>query len=134
MPAPPEFKISVVTGLAQALAQALEPELDAIWDKACEAAMRAALTGAAVRVAAAQPEATYTPRVAKGFARQAVLHAIAKYSAAGSGAAREDIRRTAPGFMGGQKLKDNSLKAILKSLRESKVIELRDGRWWTTKK
>jgi hypothetical protein len=136
MPAPPEFKISVVTSLAQALAQAIEPELDALWDKACEAAMRAALSGTAVRVSPPQPEAikSPTPRVAKGYAQEAVLKAITKYSAAGSGAARDDIRRASPGFMGGQKLKDNSLKAILKTLRESEQIELRDGRWWSVKR
>jgi hypothetical protein len=36
--------------------------------------------------------------------------------------------------MAGQKLKDETLKASLKSLREGGLIESRDGRWWAVKK
>jgi len=112
-----------MTLLQKSFAQAL--------DEAWDSAQRAVDGNMQVR----QPETpkpTVQPRIAKGYAQDAVLKAIKRFS--DKGATRTDIRRVAGSLLAGQPLKENTLKIILKSLRDQGRIELKvDGRWWPKK-
>lgn len=66
-------------------------------------------------------------RMAKGIAKQAIIHAVFAYE--DKGASRSDIRRVAASYLK-QPLNENTLKRWLVVLRQEEKIETRNGRWF----